>query len=225
MKDLILLHGALGAKKQFLELSDILKNNYRIHLLDFSGHGEHQSVNRFSIPDFSKDLRSYIDSHQIVDPYIFGYSMGGYVALHLEYMQPGSVRKIITLGTKFSWDPETSTKEAGYLNPEKIEEKIPVYANYLRSLHGENWSGVVQNTAQMMIEMGEAPPLDSEKLEKVEIPVVIGWGSLDKMVSKEESEQASKALINGKFNLLENVQHPIDRIDVQELERYILTHI
>jgi esterase/lipase len=39
MKDILLLHGAIGAKDQLQPLADALKDRYIVHTLNFSGHG------------------------------------------------------------------------------------------------------------------------------------------------------------------------------------------
>jgi pimeloyl-ACP methyl ester carboxylesterase len=51
--------------------------------------------------------------------------MGGYVALKTAVLHPGRIEAIVTLGTKFHWDPENASNEVRMLNPEKIEEKVP----------------------------------------------------------------------------------------------------
>ncbi len=47
MKDLLLLHGALGAKSQFDKLADLLCTTYIVHALNFEGHGGAGEVETF----------------------------------------------------------------------------------------------------------------------------------------------------------------------------------
>ncbi|MBK7855574.1 MAG: hypothetical protein IPJ79_12335 [Bacteroidetes bacterium] len=54
---------------------------------------------------------------------IFGYSMGGYVALWLARFKPHLVQFVFTLATKLNWNEETSAKENRMLNANKMEEK------------------------------------------------------------------------------------------------------
>ena len=68
---------------------------------------------------------------------IFGYSMGGYVALWLARFYPDRVGKIFTLGTKLKWNDEEAEKEIKMLNPEKVELKVPAFAQQLAERHGE----------------------------------------------------------------------------------------
>lgn len=132
---LLLLHGALGAKSQLEPLKKIIENDFEIHLLNFEGHGDKNSNNDFSIELFAKNLLDFLNENNVEKVNIFGYSMGGYVALQLATQHPKRFEKIVTLGTKFKWSPEEAAKETRMLNPEKIEEKVPAFANYLNQLH------------------------------------------------------------------------------------------
>lgn len=38
--DLMLLHGALGSRAQFSSLEPVLGETFRVHTLDFEGHGD-----------------------------------------------------------------------------------------------------------------------------------------------------------------------------------------
>ncbi|MFT5858565.1 MAG: pimeloyl-ACP methyl ester carboxylesterase [Flavobacteriaceae bacterium] len=77
--------------------------------------------------------------------------MGGYVALSLAHQNPKLVNKIVTLGTKFDWNPSSTAKEVKLLNPSVISEKIPQFATHLEKEHAPlDWNKVVENTAKMM---------------------------------------------------------------------------
>ncbi|MBK9190118.1 MAG: alpha/beta hydrolase [Crocinitomicaceae bacterium] len=98
MKSLILLHGALGAASQLEPLKKILQNVFDVHILEFEGHGQTYSDKPYSIDLFVSNLKSYLDQHQLKEVFVFGYSMGGYVALKLASQLPEYFSKIITLG-------------------------------------------------------------------------------------------------------------------------------
>jgi pimeloyl-ACP methyl ester carboxylesterase len=54
-----------------------------MHLI-FQGHGSDTTNGDFSIERFANDTLDFLDQHQIDSVNIFGYSMGGYVALKLQ---------------------------------------------------------------------------------------------------------------------------------------------
>jgi len=215
---IILLHGALGASVQLQKLADKLNTTFDVHLFNFSGHGGKPFENEFNIPHFAIELKAYIDSFPQKQFCVFGYSMGGYVALYLESKYPGSISSIFTLATKFDWNPDSSAKEAAMLNPEKLLEKVPTFAAELEKRHAPNdWKTLLQKTAEMMVEMGDNPPLNSNSFKQITIPVLLGRGDLDKMVSKEETMQVVNSLPNGFFKNYDNWQHPIEKVDIEML--------
>jgi len=83
MKNLLILHGAIGSKSQFNSLASLLNNQFNIHLLNFSGHGGEAFKENFNIPQFADDVLVYLEQQKVESIDIFGYSMGGYVALYL----------------------------------------------------------------------------------------------------------------------------------------------
>lgn len=132
MKTLLLLHGALRAKDQLQPLAEALQVNFEVHHLNFSGHGGKPFSEAFTIQQFAEEVLEYISSHQLKNVYVFGYSMGGYVALFLANRYPQTFEKIFTLATKFKWSPELALQEIKMLDPKIIEERIPAFAKTLQ---------------------------------------------------------------------------------------------
>lgn len=222
MKNLILLHGALGSEATLAPLAEKLRTHYHIYTFDFPGHGRAADGTAFSTGAFATSLADLIEEKGLESYSIFGYSMGGYVALIHAAGHPSGLEQIITLGTKMDWSPETAAGEVRKLNHQKISEKVPQFAAYLDSLHND-WKLLMERTAGMMLKMGEERGLCPELLGKVNVPVLMCRGSEDQMVTNEETDAAVAKLKNGTFRLLEGVQHPIDRVDPQMLGELIRT--
>ncbi|MGZ3901762.1 MAG: alpha/beta hydrolase, partial [Bacteroidia bacterium] len=159
-KQLIILHGALGSNEQFASWKDALLEEYDCYSFDFAGHGckSNEDV-QFSIGLFSDELLLFVKEKNLDKPAVLGYSMGGYVALYTALKNPGTLGNIMTIATKFDWNPESSKKEAGYLNPEIMSAKVPALVEQLKQRHGSHWENVVKKTASMMLHLGEKPPL------------------------------------------------------------------
>lgn len=226
MKNLIILHGALGAKSQFEQLVSQLKEQFNVYTLDFNGHGTKSDTDEvdFSIEGFAQGLKQFMQQNELHKPLIFGYSMGGYVALKLESQEANSFEKIVTLGTKFDWNPESAEKEAKMLNAEKIEEKVPAFANYLKALHGENeWKTLLQRTAKMMLELGNKPALKPYDFHHIQIPVHLLLGEKDVMVTKEETKQVEEFLANSSFEVIPDWVHPINQVPSEQLAQLVLS--
>lgn len=218
MKSIIVLHGALGAKTQLEPLTNALNAIYKVHSLNFEGHGGRQAEGDFSIERFAENLKDYMNEHELSGCPVFGYSMGGYVALKLESQHPGTFSKIVTLGTKFGWTPEVAEKETAMLNPEKIEEKVPKFATALAALHAPlDWKEMMLKTAEMMRNLGTKPALSQEDFARIQIPVSLMMGSEDVMVTKEETQAVLAQLPNADFTVVEGWQHPIERVEAGQL--------
>jgi pimeloyl-ACP methyl ester carboxylesterase len=148
--------------------------------------------------------------------------MGGYVAMYLAKHHPQKIKKIITLATKFTWDKTIAEKEIKMLNAEKIEEKLPDFANSLKKRHvPNNWKTVLEKTAAMLIEMGNDNPLKPEDYENIQHPVLLMLGDRDKMVTLDETLEVYKNLPNAQLAVLPNTPHPIEMINTGRLAREI----
>ncbi len=218
MEHLLLLHGAIGAKEQLAPLAEKLKDNYVVHTINFSGHGGEPMPETFSIHVFADDVLNYLKQHNIDKINIFGYSMGGYVALYLAKHHPEKVNKVFTLATKFLWTPDIAQKEIKMLDAEKIEEKIPAFAKTLENRHRpHDWKILLRKTADMMITLGNDNALTLSDLESIAIPVNISLGDEDNMVTLSETKDVFERLKNGNLIILEDTEHPIEKTDLKIL--------
>lgn len=223
MQHLLLLHGAIGAAAQLVPLSESLKSHYIVHNLTFSGHGGKPMPEDFAIATFADDVLNYLADNNIASANIFGYSMGGYVALYLAKHHPDKVKKVFTLGTKFRWDADIAQRETKMLDAEKIEAKIPAYAKYLEQLHHPaDWKLVLQKTATMMTAMGNDNPLHPGDHKKIQLPVMIGIGDSDAMVTLEETIEVFRNLSDANLIVFPNMQHPIEKAPVEKLRKEII---
>jgi pimeloyl-ACP methyl ester carboxylesterase len=224
MRPILLLHGALGSKSQLDPLQKALEAcGYRVYAMNFSGHSGQAFENGFGIETFSQDVLHFLNEKELEQVDIFGYSMGGYVALWFAHVYPHRVGKIIALGTKFDWSPESAEKEIRKVDPDKIEEKIPAFARILEHRHLPNdWKELLYKTGDMMLKLGNRPLLTFEILQTIKHDVLILLGDLDDMADLMHSKKVAEALPHGKFSALEKTPHPIERVDVKFLQRVII---
>jgi len=215
---ILLLHGALGSQSDLDPVKELLSANYEVHQLNFSGHGGRMTDEPFSIDLFAQDVFDYIESRNLTPIDIFGYSMGGYVALNLASAHPDIFGKIFTLGTKFHWTPESAAQEVKMLNPEKIKEKVPAFAEVLKARHQPaDWEVVMKKTAEMMLNLGNGKALKDHDFNIIQNKVLITVGTEDNMVSIEESKHVANQIPNAGFQAIEGWKHPIDRVDMVAL--------
>ena len=222
MQTIILLHGALGAPNDLQALSaSLTSKGLRVHTPAFSGHAGTGFGAQFGIPGFSRELEIFMENSTPGGAHIFGYSMGGYVALNLALKPGNRIQKIMTLATKFNWSRETVEKETQGLNPELMQQKIPAFAAMLEEKHGSTWKELVVKTADLMRELQELQLLDAASLKTISNKILIGIGDRDKMVSLEETVEAYKSLPGGSMYMLPATKHPLETADPGLLSRLI----
>ena len=223
MEHLLLLHGALGSAAMLDSLRQSLQDSFTVHTLNFSGHGGTPLPQEpFSMQLFIQDVLRYLNERQIGSAHIFGYSMGGYAALSLALQHPERIKSIYTLATKFAWSEAAAEKETKLLNPEKVAEKVPAFAQTLAQRHfPQDWKTVMRHTASMMLQLGKHPLLTSETLAQLQLPVQVAVGDRDNMVTVEETLWAYRQLPNARLQVLPGTRHPFETLSVPELNQQI----
>jgi len=227
MKEILLLHGALGSKEQFGELEKNLESKFKTHSLSFSGHGRISSHHHsFTIQNFAHEVLDWMNENYIKTIDIFGYSMGGYVALWLARFYPERIGKIFTLGTKLKWNEEEAEREIKMLNAEKIMEKVPAFAKSLAERHGAHeWKSVMSKTTLLMRDLAHTH-LTEQDFIKIENQILLGRGGKDTMVTFDETDYAHHLLKNSEFKIYEDVAHAIEQVPVEllnkEFERFFV---
>lgn len=221
-QNLILLHAALGEKKQFNVLIPHLEANFKIFTLDFSGHGSNSSPHDFSIQQFTEDLFQLVKNHRITNYTLFGYSMGGYVALNFAANYPSSeLKQIITYGTKFDWNDQFTELETSKLSPQNLLEKAPHFIEHLKSIHTKDWQELLQKTIQMMRNINKTTLAFEEKLKQNSVKTTIIRGQRDKMITSEESIHVAHLLQNATYLEIEDFSHDLLKNDMAYLANCI----
>ena len=217
--DLVLLHGALGAQEQFAPLLPLLEPHFRLHTLDFEGHGHApMSGEPFALDRFVQSVCELLDAEGISDANLFGYSKGGYVGCALALAHPDRVRRLATLGTKYGWTQEDAQRETGFLVPSKMAEKIPQFVELLRERHvASGWEAVVEHSAEFMWALAASGGITKARVSGLEMPVRVMVGDRDRTASVPESMELARALPKGELEVLPATPHPFERVPLQRL--------
>lgn len=216
MTDILLIHGALGSGDQLVPLSTRLGNGQRVHMIELPGHGTTAFDGPFSIAAFAESVSAFLSARSIESVAIFGYSMGGYVALALAAQSPERVRAVATLGTKLDWSPEIAKRETSRLDPAIIRAKVPRFAELLEARHhaAGGWEQLLAKTSTLMTTLGDAPPIDAAALAKIACPTRLMVGDRDTTVTVDETRDAARCLARGELAVLPATPHPFEQVRV-----------
>ncbi len=224
---LLLLHGALGDQTQFAPLRPLLATEGRapeshsahVQTLDFTGHGARALADAsFSVDQFTRDVNDWLAQHPNEPVDLFGFSMGGYVALLTAAAHPHRIRSVFTLGTKLVWSPEVAAEAGKQLDPAQMRAKVPRYADALAARHhATGWERVLSGTHEALHALGDSPLLTRDMLGTIACPVRLALGDRDGTVDITEVRDAMRVLPRGEYEVLPGTPHPFERVPLNRL--------
>lgn len=144
---LLLLHGGLfDIDQQFGELLPSLAADRRVIAADFQGHGRTNDIDRpLSSAGLASDVVGLLQHLDVPRADVFGFSVGGGVALHLAIRHPELVRKLIVSSASFHPDgdrPE-NTEAVGEMTVDMIAG-TPMEQSYkAKSPHPDQLQGLL----------------------------------------------------------------------------------
>ncbi len=93
---LIILHGLFGQSDNWNSLAKKFgEQNFRVFTVDQRNHGLSPHSNEWTYEAMAKDLRQFIEDHQLVSPVLLGHSMGGKTVMFHELLFPGAASKVV----------------------------------------------------------------------------------------------------------------------------------
>lgn len=224
MDNLVLIHGALGNAKEFNEISSFLAKKYNVIIYEIPHHGEQKDASiSFTIDALTQDLETFIE--KIGSCYIYGFSLGGYVALSAAQNGNRNILGVITQGTKLDWSPASAEKETKSLDLDFLKTKAKSFYDYLINLHGFYLPELLEKTASFMLDLGNSPCLNEKSVKSITCQVRMIRGGKDKMVSKEESLRICDSIDNSYYFEIPSFIHPFGFIHPKYIARAIEVQI
>ena len=224
MPDVIFIHGALGALDQLTPLASLVGVTLRVHRLELDGHGSTPSDASYTTERFAENVRVFMRERGIVRASVFGYSMGGYVALSLAAESPELIARVATLGTKLAWSPDAAAKETSRLHAPTIRAKVPRFAEALEKRHAGagGWETMLARTAAYMTSLGSTPEIGDVVFARIQQPVRLMVGDRDGVVTVDETRDAARKLTSGELAVLPNTPHPFEQVRLPLLAAHLL---
>ncbi|WP_129665997.1 alpha/beta fold hydrolase [Phytoactinopolyspora endophytica] len=182
---LLLLHGGLfNIDLQFGELIPSLAQTRQVIAADFQAHGRTGDIDRpLGTENLASDVVELLRHLGIAQADVFGFSVGGAVALHLAVKHPELVRKLIASSVSFHPDgdrPENTEAvgeltvdmiagmpmEQDYLakspNPDKLQDLLDKLGAYDKGSTGWSDDEIKGITAPTLITVGDCDAVTLE---------------------------------------------------------------
>ena len=154
-----------------------------------------------------RDLVGLLDHLEIEQAHVAGYSLGGYLGLMLALHQPQRVETVLMHGTKFYWTREAAAGMREQLEPDRMVEKVPAYADQLAQEHGSRWRMLVRQAADLVARLSEEG-ITEGMARRVQVPVLVSVGDRDELVPLPEALRLSRVLPAGRLLVLPATRHP-----------------
>jgi len=92
---LVILHGLLGASRNWNTIGKALKGSFDIHILDLRNHGNSPHADTMRWSELIQDLKLYLKMNGIKQIHLIGHSLGGKIAMKFACENPDAVKKLV----------------------------------------------------------------------------------------------------------------------------------
>jgi pimeloyl-ACP methyl ester carboxylesterase len=211
---LLLLHGHPSRALEWGPILRPLTSHHRVIAIDFLGYGESDAPDvDYSIATQAGVVVGLLDALGLNQTDVLGFSMGGWVALKLAAEHPERVRRLVLVdsgGLKFqtmltpdSFVPRTLA-EFREFEALHSDRRLPdfVARDLVRLQHERAWA--LRRVGQSLLSFRDA--LDG-RLENVRMPVLLVWGTADRLIPFEVARRFERELPHAKLVALEGCGH------------------
>ncbi|SEL58794.1 Pimeloyl-ACP methyl ester carboxylesterase [Stigmatella aurantiaca] len=174
-RPLVLLHGGLGSTSMFGDNLKALAKHYKVIAVDLQGHGRTADIDRpLSVELMADDVAALIQHLKLGRADVFGYSLGGGVALLVGVRHPELVNKLVIVSTAFrrnAYYPEILAQQ-GQVNEGAAEmmKQTPMYQGYVAIAPRP------QDFPKLLTKIGEAMKQDfdfSKQIASLQAPTLV----------------------------------------------------
>ncbi len=92
---LVILHGLLGASRNWTTIGRALADRFEVHALDLRNHGRSPHAESMRWAELCGDLEAYLEAAGIEQAHLLGHSLGGKVAMRFACQHRERVERLI----------------------------------------------------------------------------------------------------------------------------------
>jgi pimeloyl-ACP methyl ester carboxylesterase len=193
---LVMLHGSFGTIELWGPLLETLAQTRQVIAVEQQAHGHTADIDRpLRYEQMADDTAALLRHLGIEQADVFGYSMGGYIALQLVLRHPELVRKQVVVSasyTKAGVYPEVW--EAVTTLPPEVFAGSPEEASYLRNApNPEDFPTLIEKNQELEAQDFAWP---AEDIEAIEAPTLLIYGDAD-IVRPEHAAELYRLLGGG----------------------------
>jgi len=231
---LMLVHGLASRGEDLAPIMTRLQEHHTLYVPDLLGFGESDRPNiDYSVADEAEMIRGYLDAKHIAQCDVLAVSMGGWIALKLAAEHPERVRRLVLVDSAGFRFPTPMTENT--FTPRDEKELLAVLQlqtdritsiphfiarDVLRKNHEHAW--ILRRALRSML-VGR--DLMDGHVQRVTMPVLLAWGTKDRIVPLAIGEKMQRELPNARFVAYSGCGHLAviecrDRL-VPDVERFL----
>jgi pimeloyl-ACP methyl ester carboxylesterase len=214
---LILLHGGTVTSKMWQPFFSSFVPHFRVITPDSRGHGKTNNPNgELSYHLMADDIVAFIQALNLTQPFVFGYSDGGQIALEIGMRYPSLVTALVVGAAWYEFSEtyinflKTSGFEsAGAVNIEKIQRDEPEWVSILKTDHARTDDSDYWQTLLKQISIMWWTPLNytAEDFHKITEPTLILVGDRDGLIELKQAVDMYQLIPNAELVVLPNATH------------------
>lgn len=163
---LLLLHGNGEDGAYFAHQVAEFSKDFTVYAIDTRGHGKSpKGTAPFTISQFADDLLAFMDSHDLQQPNILGFSDGGNIALTFALRHPERVRRLILNGAN--------------LFPEGMHARLLAAMRRKCESFTQQHTPEAEFNQQLFRLMLDEPQIDPAELRRLTMPTLVIAGDKD----------------------------------------------
>ncbi len=215
---LVMLHGANGSARELVPLAALLPPTIKTMLPHWLGHGGRPPPGPdYGFPAIVDDLAATLDAAGVGRCFLFGYSIGGYVAFNFAHRFPDRVRGIATLATRHLWYPRAVEHLVHLATPERLTKPGNPRAAELATIHAPTDWRLVNAANRLLFSRLADPPLTDDDLRAITAPVLVLNGTADALVQAEESRALAALFPTFRLGLFDGSAHPLPKTPLDRI--------
>lgn len=222
----LLLHGAAGSTfSDTAPLMRRLESSFHLVGVDLSGHSTSAfpEEKEFTIGLFAEDARAALDTLNISSAHVFGFSLGGGVALRLAHRYPERVDRLALFQTNVRWTEAQVHQMKSRLDLDAVQERAPARADRLRSYH-QHPTRLMQQLQEFVERLPDAAEDLWKTLSDIPAPTLVGSVDRDPLFGIDTPRELQKHLPNARLAVLPGDQHSLTHAPLSLLAPLLSSH-
>ena len=219
---LVVLHGALGSTRLETDrLVRVWERRFRVHAVDFRGHGESSALDRAPVwDDFTADVLAAAEALPAFR--LFGFSMGGAVALDVASRLGGRVERLAVHGVNVRW---TQADVDAMVGPMRATlDGGGRWAERLAQTHGPEWERLVEHLASFTEGLPRAH-MPASSTFAITASTLVSAGSADRYFDVSHAVALFREIPDADLWIVPGLDHPIQGVDAEAFARAVGDHL